>query len=173
MGGRAFSGSTNSPLLTPRMPPDIYFRLRDHYLQLLSSLYTQIATPIEAPEKTSYGDIDILVSQPKSIPTSASAEDLATVLGAERTFVNSGSPLTSFAVPYPDLPNNYVQLDLHICPPETFHWQRFHQSHGDLVRNFRSYHSIFGTNLEPQDRILEKPPAPDIKIYFIKPDPTQ
>ena len=145
MGGRAFtsSSSANSPLLTPRMPPDIYFRLRDHYLQLLSSLYTQIATPIEAPEKTSYGDIDILVSQPKCIPTSASAEDLARVLGAERIFVNSGSPLTSFALPYPNLPNNYVQLDLHLSPPETFRWQLCHQSHGDLVRNFRSYHLFF------------------------------
>lgn len=123
MGGKAFA------LSTPRMPPDIYHLLRDHYLQLLSSLYTHTATPIEAPEKTSYGDIDILVSLPKS--TSISAEALSKILGAERIFA-SGSPTTSFALPYPNLPGNYIQLDVHISPPEKFHWQLFHLSHGDL-----------------------------------------
>ncbi len=140
MGGHAFTTNGPSSLSTPRMPPDIYFMLRDHYLQLLSGLYTQIATPIEAPEKASYGDIDILVSLPKS--TSTSAESLAKMLGAERMFTVPGSPTTSFALPYPNLPNNYVQLDLHLSPPETFHWQLFHQSHGDLW-------SLLGTTIRP------------------------
>lgn len=143
MGGHAFTTSATdgpSPLSTPRMPPDIYFVLRDQYLQLLSSVYTQTATPIEAPEKASYGDIDILVTLPKS--TSTSAESLAKVLGAERIFTILRSPTTSFALPYPNLPNNYVQLDLHLSRPETFHWQLFHQSHGDLW-------SLLGTTIRP------------------------
>ncbi|KAL9071020.1 MAG: hypothetical protein Q9161_004520 [Pseudevernia consocians] len=122
------------------MPPDIYFLLRDHYLQLLSSFYTQIATPIEAPKKASYGDIDIIVSLPKC--TSTSAEFLVKVLGAVRIITIPGSPLTSFALPYPNLQNNYIQLDLHLCPPKTFHWQLFHQSHGDLW-------NLLGTTIRP------------------------
>ena len=140
MGGRAFTTNGPSSLSTPRMPPDIYFLLRDHYLQLLSSFYTQIATPIEAPKKASYGDIDIIVSLPKS--TSTSAEFLVKVLGAVRMITIPGSPLTSFALPYPNLQNNYIQLDLHLCPPKTFHWQLFHQSHGDLW-------NLLGTTIRP------------------------
>lgn len=140
MGGHAFTASGQLPLSAPRMPPDIYFMLRNHYLHLLSSFYTQVATPIEAPEKASYGDIDILVSLPNS--TFISTESLAKVLGAERVFSIPRSPTTSFALPYPNLPNNHVQLDLHLSPPETFHWQLFHQSHGDLW-------NLLGTAIRP------------------------
>ena len=140
VGGHAFSANGPSPLSTPRMPTDIYFALRDHYLQLLSSLYTRVAAPIEAPEKASYGDIDILVSLPTS--TSTSTSTLAKTLGAERVFSVSGSPTTSFALLYPNLPQNHVQLDLHLSPPQTFNWQLFHQSHGDLW-------SLLGTTIRP------------------------
>ena len=80
--------------------------------------------------KVSYGDIDILVSLPKSISTST--ESIAKMLGAKRTISIFGSPTTSFALPYPSVPNQYVQLDVHLSPPEVFHWQLFHQSHADL-----------------------------------------
>ena len=62
------------------------------------------------------------------------------MLGAERTITVSGSPITSYALPYPNLPNNYVQLDLHLSPPETFQYRLFHYGHGDLVRTFPNYH---------------------------------
>ena len=139
MGGKAFT-TNPSPLSTPRMPPDIYYMLRDYYLPLLSSLYTHAATPIEAPRKTSYGDIDVLVALPKSTPISA--DSLSKILGAERVFAVSGSPTTSFALPYPNLPNNYVQLDVHLCSFSSFHWQLFHQSHGDLW-------NLLGTTIRP------------------------
>ena len=124
------------------MPPDIYFALRDHYLQLLSRLYTRVAAPIEAPEKASYGDIDILVSLPTSSSTSTTTESLTKSLGAERFFSVSGSPTTSFALLYPNLPQSHIQLDLHFSPSQTFDWQLFHQSHGDLW-------SLLGTTIRP------------------------
>ncbi|KAL6722121.1 hypothetical protein ACLMJK_001227 [Lecanora helva] len=130
MGGKAFSNGTD-PLITPRMPANVYFRLKSHYLSILSTLYAHVATPIEAPSKSSYGDIDILVSEPKTL-SATTIEVLQKSLSAERRTSSSSSPTISFAVPYPDLPNNYVQLDVHTCPPSTFHWQLFHQSHGDL-----------------------------------------
>lgn len=139
MGGNAFTSGV-TPLRTPRMPPEVYYSLRDHYLSLLSTLYAQVATPVEAPSKTSYGDIDILVSRPAS--PSINTESLAKTLAAERTLATSGSATSSFALPYPQLPNNYVQLDVHVCPPSTFHWQVFQQSHGDLW-------NLLGTTIRP------------------------
>ncbi|MCJ1461176.1 hypothetical protein MMC28_011558 [Mycoblastus sanguinarius] len=139
MGGNAFANGP-TPLSTPRMPPELYYSLRDYYLDLLLTFYAQAATPIEAPSKTSFGDIDTVVSQPKS--RTISAESLAEGLAAKRTFTTPGSPTTSFALPYPDLPDNYVQLDVHFCPPSTFKWEIFHQSHGDLW-------NLLGTTIRP------------------------
>lgn len=138
MGGKAFTSGV-APLRTPRMPPEVYYSLRDQYLSLLSTLYAQVATPIEAPSKVSYGDIDILVSQPTT--PSVSTECLAKILGAER-FTTPGAATTSFALPYPNLSENHVQVDVHICPTPTFHWQVFHQSHGDLW-------NLLGTTIRP------------------------
>ena len=142
MGGKAFTNGPD-PLRTPRMPPAVYFALRDKYLSLLSTLYTHVATPIEAPDKTSYGDIDILVSHPQSpCPDNTGADFLRRFLAAGRTFTTSGSATISFAVPYPDISDNYVQIDLHTCRPSTFHWQLFQQSHGDLW-------NLLGTTIRP------------------------
>lgn len=140
MGGKAFANGPY-PLITPRMPPDCYYRLRDHCLSRLSTFYINAATPVEAPSKTSYGDIDILVSQPK-YPTPTTIESLANCLRAERTINTTGSATTSFAIPYPDLANNHVQVDVHICQPLTFHWQVFQQSHGDMW-------NLLGTTIRP------------------------
>lgn len=139
MGGKAFT-SGPTPLFTPRMPPELYCSLRDHYISLLSIYYTQAATPVEAPCKTSYGDIDVLVSQPKSI--SINTITLAKALDAVKNSSTPGSPTTSFAVPYPGLKDTYVQLDVHVCPPGLFEWQLFHQSHGDLW-------NLLGTTIRP------------------------
>lgn len=139
MGGKAFTSGPN-PLKTPRMPPEVYYSLRDRYLSKLSALYAYVATPTEAPSKTSYGDIDILVSEPTS--PSITAEYVAQSLGVERTHTISGSTTSSFALPYPDFPDNHVQLDFHVCPPSTFRWQVFQQSHGDMW-------NLLGTTIRP------------------------
>ncbi|KAL9125132.1 MAG: hypothetical protein Q9217_005621 [Psora testacea] len=139
MGGNAFQ-SGPSPLCTPRMPPELYFLLRNQYNGLFRALYKRVATPIEAPSKFSYGDIDILVSEPWT--ESLAPELVAAHLDAKRTLTNHGSPTTSFAVPYPHCPGSFVQVDVHVCSPETFEWQLFHQSHGDLW-------NLLGTTIRP------------------------
>ena len=139
MGGNAFT-SGPAPLSTPRMPPELYFSLRNHYINLLRTLYQKIATPIEAPGKDSYGDIDILVACPCTEPLSE--ESVATSLKASRAFTIQSSPTTSFAVPHPQLTSKFVQVDVHVCPDETFQWQMFHQSHGDLW-------NLLGTAIRP------------------------
>lgn len=122
------------------MPPEVYYSLRDHYLSKISALYSQVATPVEAPSKSSYGDIDILVSEPTSPSTTAGT--IAQTLGVERTHTISGSSTSSFALPYPDFLGNHVQLDVHVCPPSTFRWQVFQQSHGDMW-------NLLGTTIRP------------------------
>ena len=66
MGGKAFAGR-DPPINTPRMSPDDYFSLKKQYLALISTVFERCACPIEAPGKDSYGDIDILVCEPKNL----------------------------------------------------------------------------------------------------------
>lgn len=131
MGGKAFTSPPHA-LSVPRLPPPLYQSLKAKYLDLVSQHYAHAAVPLEAPEKADYGDIDILVSAPLTSSGAGPDALLATALEA-KAVVRSG-PLTSFAVPYPgsDGCSLYLQLDIHECPAETFRWQLFHESNGDL-----------------------------------------
>lgn len=138
MGGKAFSHGPN-PLNTPRMPHVFYASLLDKYISLLSTFYITVASPIDVPEKESHGDIDLLVCNPIYPLTT---EILSKALNAQAISTTSGSATASFAVPYPDSPENYIQLDIHECPPSTFRWELFTNSHGDLW-------NILGTSVRP------------------------
>ncbi|MCJ1382033.1 hypothetical protein MMC17_005145 [Xylographa soralifera] len=128
MGGKAFAHPPHS-LSTPRIPHTIYVLLRDKYICVLSRFYQNVASPIEAPEKASYGDIDILVSEPHPTTT---IQSLSQALDAKTSISTSGSPSTSFAISFPDYSDKYIQLDIHVCPKSTFTWELFTASHGDL-----------------------------------------
>ncbi|KAG5645465.1 hypothetical protein DXG03_006010 [Asterophora parasitica] len=64
MGGSAFA-STLSADAFPRMPPAVYAALKTRLIQRIQSLYHCVAVPFEAPEKTSHGDLDLVVACPK------------------------------------------------------------------------------------------------------------
>lgn len=129
MGGKAFSHEP-SKLATPRMPPSVYHPLRQKYISILSALYVHVASPVDSPEKSSHGDIDILVSTPVDPVHPPTPNVLATTLSSVRA-INSG-PVKSFAVPYPDEPEKFVQVDVHVCKPELLKWELFWTSHGDM-----------------------------------------
>ncbi|KAL8656416.1 MAG: hypothetical protein Q9210_000275 [Variospora velana] len=120
------------------MPHAIYHSLLSRYRALLANFFDRVASPIEAPEKGSFGDIDIIVSQPKATPFQP--EQNLTAIKAERMI--SSNPLYSFAVPYPGLEESYVQLDIQICPLEDFEWEVFHKGHGDLW-------NLLGSSIRP------------------------
>lgn len=61
MGGKVFSAGKN-PLYTPRMAVAVYDHVKKQYISALKVLFPRVESPIEAPEKTSFGDVDILVS---------------------------------------------------------------------------------------------------------------
>ncbi|KAI0404612.1 hypothetical protein F4802DRAFT_566719 [Xylaria palmicola] len=61
MGGLAFASGPD-PVSTPRMPPEVYRVVRDRCQAKLRELFVVVATPIEGPAKTSFGDIDVFVA---------------------------------------------------------------------------------------------------------------
>lgn len=97
MGGKAF---TSAPyhLRTPRLPPQVYERLKTHLHNLLSTLYRHVATPVPAPEKKGHGDIDVLVAEPFNAHDPPDTLTVQKLLGAEYKLGAIGNPTKSFAL---------------------------------------------------------------------------
>jgi hypothetical protein len=157
MGGKVFTTTAN-PLFTPRMPPEVYFYVREQCHAILSKFYTYICTPIEAPEKSSYGDIDILVCGPLPSPSMPISE-IGWALDATSAILplasSTGLP-ANYALPWPldeDLPEQinyatadpaflealetgkerFIQVDLETIPDyATFHFLSFTHAHSGL-----------------------------------------
>ncbi|KUI66491.1 hypothetical protein VM1G_01521 [Cytospora mali] len=114
MGGKVFS-SGNSPLHTPRMAPVVYEHLKRQCISALKYLFPRVESPIEAPEKSSFGDIDILVSLEGTGSTTRNFADpsawtpIREALGGVRSYheVRTGADRKkfiesmSFAIPWP------------------------------------------------------------------------
>lgn len=137
MGGKAFASGPEA-LQTPRMPPAVYRSLLNRFLTQLATFFEKVAAPIEAPMKLSFGDIDLIATQPKD--AESSIQQISTALNAKRTI--SAAPIHSFAVPYPQLYGSYVQLDIQVCEADKFDWEVFHKSHGDLW-------NLLGSSIRP------------------------
>jgi hypothetical protein len=76
MGGNAFT-SVLGPTSFPRLPPAVYDALKARILPILEELYVHVRVPPEAPEKESYGDLDIVVCSPRQ-PTRISSNSQET-----------------------------------------------------------------------------------------------
>ncbi|KAL2758953.1 hypothetical protein ACRALDRAFT_1092608 [Sodiomyces alcalophilus JCM 7366] len=171
MGGLAFT-SGDSPLHTPRMPPHVYQAVKEQCQKSLLGLYENVASPIEGPGKSDYGDVDIFVWQDKASVKSKGQDDETTrrettlpspanqvpeiaiqaALGAEFVIIETGG--SHFAVPWPadldhvpptatDQPKRYIQVDVTILhSDEQFRWSLFRHAHGDLW-------SILGSVIRP------------------------
>jgi hypothetical protein len=126
MGGSSFPN-----LSTPRLPPELYFQLREKYRSILKKYYDKIEVPIEAPEKTSYGDIDFIVSIEDPALAEVTMQDMCTTLNAVE-ITGTGST-KSLAIPCDELGEEcYVQVDINKVAMELFHWQVFKHAHGDM-----------------------------------------
>ena len=140
MGGKAFT-HLEPPLSTPRLPPHVYWPLREALVTLVAKYYKHASSPLEAPEKDSYGDIDILTSEPlgdlETLP-----DDLGKALHAKATINAPGRGSRSYAVPYPGSDSEFVQVDVHVCHSATYTWELFTHSHGDLW-------NLLGTSIRP------------------------
>jgi uncharacterized protein (DUF2267 family) len=104
MGGSAFSPT----LYTPRMPPDVYAHVLSEVHRKLRTLYEHVETPVEAPGKVDYGDLDVLVYSPllsrnlMVSPTAATeGAEIALLLGAETWKRARGGEEMHLALPWP------------------------------------------------------------------------
>ncbi|KAK5137776.1 hypothetical protein LTR08_007348 [Meristemomyces frigidus] len=164
MGGGAFAQASapgEPTLSTPRMSPEMYSKLKAVYLERLRTFFppmTQLSSLTEAPEKQSYGDMDLLVA----LDTRISFIDLANHLGAVGIICHSnqkatlavprdGSRNTKPALVYkfiyannsstntapPSTPPlsevEYAQLDIELVSPHLYPWHTFYASYGDLA----------------------------------------
>lgn len=113
MGGTVFAGE----LATPRMPTEIYRHTLTHIEGLLRPYFAKVGHAIEAPAKTSHGDVDILVGAPaeKELELELDVngkpdqkkdekigERLKEIIGAETWKHTPGSTTFHFAVKWPE-----------------------------------------------------------------------
>ncbi|KAH7403747.1 hypothetical protein BKA64DRAFT_694425 [Cadophora sp. MPI-SDFR-AT-0126] len=104
MGGSAFTD-----LHTPRMPPHIYNLVLDQTLLKIQKHFTHVSSPISAPGKLDYGDIDIQcfgpltpTFNPAVTPKATVMETVASELGAENWIVGQSGQETNLAIPWPE-----------------------------------------------------------------------
>ncbi|KAI8224833.1 hypothetical protein K4K54_004992 [Colletotrichum sp. SAR 10_86] len=168
MGGSVFTAG-DKPLNPPRMPPEVYERVKAECHAALRKIYLCVASPIEGPAKKDYGDIDILVALERSIVLGESHSDyppfgkdgkkdackaIQEAIGAP--FLKVEKQTDHYAVRWSDTgtlaegedtstssPERYCQIDIAICDNlEQVHWKLFKHAHGDLW-------SILGTIIRP------------------------
>ncbi|KAG9234191.1 hypothetical protein BJ875DRAFT_462136 [Amylocarpus encephaloides] len=163
MGGSAFL--KHSPTINiPRMPPVVFEVVLQSTLNVLRKHYGHCASSIEAPGKTTFGDVDILVASPYEMsfnpfreasgvtsPTKGSltpvAENLKAVLQATTYIIQPGNPTVNLAIPWPkDLDGDeeyHTQIDVHHLDTKAqWEWEMFHSAHGDLW-------NILGSTIRP------------------------
>jgi hypothetical protein len=149
MGGLAFASGPN-PLPTPRMPLAVYEAVKSRCHEILKQYYVHVATPIEAPGKKDYGDVDFLVACPTPLCHGPNiAVILGKALGTTHSISGKGSTTVSFALPWPKdvegeatnsdhspeagASDRFVQVDVNVCHgQEEWGWELFHHAHGDL-----------------------------------------
>ncbi|ORY19224.1 hypothetical protein BCR34DRAFT_208667 [Clohesyomyces aquaticus] len=156
MGGQAFatSGPNGTPLNVPRMPPHVYKDVSARMQTLLKPIFQRTIVPRDAPEKLDHGDVDILVggALQKWTPTT-----IGEAIGAQYHISNGGSH--NFAIPHPEVPDAFVQVDIEISPgdgtpnaAELFEWTNFMKSDADLMQIIGVSHRALG--LTSNDRGL-------------------
>ena len=157
MGGNAFSERLPTAVF-PRMSPAFYNSLKARITPRLEALYHLVAIPPEAPGKLDYGDLDVVVYQPKDIKEGVPLSECVTFTEIEQALesVHSlplpGDRTSNFAIPiqqdelqhFPvaqeavregklDLAQLYIQVDLHFCE-DLGSWESriLFQSYGEL-----------------------------------------
>jgi len=142
------------------MPPEVYNHVKARCHRALVELFVCVASPIDGPAKTTYGDVDILVTWHRKeifgispeLPNSGSytnetdprslVHDISKVLGAIRT-ISENHGHAHYAIPWPqefqdigekdgDRPR-FIQIDVAISPSlHALQWILFRHAHGDL-----------------------------------------
>ncbi|KAK0201738.1 hypothetical protein DFS33DRAFT_1015638 [Desarmillaria ectypa] len=165
MGGSAFT--TIGPF--PRLSRALYTVLKARHTATLGAVYSQVCTPLEAPEKQDHGDIDFLVYSPEDhLPSHDTVKEL---LGAVHVMPMPGPRTSNYAIPIPEdefntqLHMGWYQVDVHVCgSPEEFARVRFFHSYGDMgmILGLVARHS--GLHLGMHGLKYPNPPNPGVML---------
>lgn len=165
MGGAAFRQAVaagHPTLNTPRMTPDEYGRLKETYLAKIRGYFSErdvkVAVLKEAPEKLSYGDIDLFIGLDKQVDFM----HLANTVGATGLIVHSAGDVQKCTMgvltdrtpsqhptilyqtidtsmngsaahsPTDITPEAYAQIDINVISLELVDWHTFYSAYGDL-----------------------------------------
>ena len=194
MGGSAFAQAfaPEAPTLnTPRMTPEEYENIRRVWIRELEAYFPNcnVKSLREAPEKESYGDIDISVALNQRVDFVAMAQEL----GAKGVICRSGgnAQKCSLAV-YKDISlrstntivyklldaknpqtqggvttAEYVQLDVEILETELVDWHVFYSSYGDLAGILGRIVTYLGFSITDRGFILRTRELDDSKTSQI------
>lgn len=104
MGGSAFTTGRSHPLSTPRMPKGVYNAVKARCHAILQEHYLCVASPIDGPGKTNFGDVDFLLAWP--VNQSASKHEafntIAEALKATDAIMDKGKDVSGhLALPWP------------------------------------------------------------------------
>ncbi|KAK7188936.1 hypothetical protein DPSP01_013075 [Paraphaeosphaeria sporulosa] len=181
MGGQAFAHIvSDTPINVPRMLPDTYNQVASDVKLKLETLFRHVTIPRDAPGKSDFGDIDLLV---EGIRDPINNKDIwATVkdvLGAE-LYVSPHH----FGIKHPTIPDAYVQVDVELSPgndtkdgEELFEWTTFMKSDSDLLQIIGVVHRSLGITCNDKGmhiRVEEVEPYNRKKsMVFLTRDPDQ
>lgn len=127
------------------MSQETYEQMRDRCIEILKNYFKTVTCPPEAPGKQDYGDVDLVVCDPKA-DAGANLEALKIPLGAERAISQNVTGqihghVISFAIPHailgsangPDEPVSFAQIDLTVVDADQLDWYLWQHSYGDLT----------------------------------------
>jgi len=158
------------------MPPEIFGQVLAATHAIMKKYFNHVDSAIEAPGKTTFGDVDVQVLGPLD-PTFDSAvthihvvaENIAKALGAKKWIKEKGQPTINFAIPWPRVgtertpEEKYIQLDIKICHSrKVFQWELFHAAHGDLWNILGTTIRRFGLTVNDRGMFLR---IPDIEMF--------
>jgi hypothetical protein len=129
MGGSAFKLEAHG-FTTSRMSKSQYDTLSQYILPLLKLYFHNVAVPPEAPDKTTFGDLDVMVCKPIDlVPHDAILQICSRALGDRCKMFIYGST-TNIAITLDEI---IVQVDVHVVPSEEMwrvdYWMH---SYGDM-----------------------------------------
>lgn len=114
MGGKIFQQGANA-ISTPRMPRAVYLHMHQHVHSILDGLRDNLLvedhkTPVSAPEKTKFGDVDVLVLKTAALEDMKMGKPdfrpfllkLEKVFGAVRKSRSTDEYSASYALPWPE-----------------------------------------------------------------------
>ncbi len=158
MGGYGFRRKGNDlGLHTPRMPPEVYQYIYKKVHAALRERFLIVASPIETPAKSHYGDLDVLVCwdtkghfnecgslhDVRKCLTPEELDSIKILIGATYALVERKQSTTAqLAIPWPETARfetveesgpPLTQVDLHICRSlDDLEWLLFQYAHGDI-----------------------------------------